>query len=90
MRNEDLNNRSKYSNDRPMVDEGRPVSKSNLGIMLVAAFAIVAGLLLWSLADNNRVASTTSTGLTSGSSSTTPSPSNPPPAKGASESSSTR
>jgi hypothetical protein len=90
MRNDDLNNRSKYSNDRPMVDEGRPASKSNLGITLALAFAIMAGLLLWGLADSNRVASTTSTGLTSGSSSTTPSPSNPPPAKGAGESSSTR
>lgn len=48
-----------------------------VGMLAAVAFAIMLGLVFWNLADN-RIASNTSPGVTTGTSPTTPAPTSPP------------
>lgn len=89
MQNNEFGKRTKYPETIDPVEERRS-GRSSMGIMVALALALALGLMFWSLADNDRVASDTAPGVTTGSSTNAPSPSNPPPMKGAGESSSTR
>ncbi|MDQ8730524.1 hypothetical protein [Bradyrhizobium sp. LHD-71] len=51
----------------------------SLGMVAAVAFAILVGLFFWTMADN-RLATNTSPGMTTGMSPTTPAPA-PPPSK---------